>query len=126
MRVTIPNDLGSLVASRRRQLDMTQKELAMIIGKDQRTISKIENDPGKVALSTIMSVLNSLNLQINVLENQCIDIKSHPITAYSDPAGEDTAGTRSSAKVKRERVVAEIRNRKRPSVKKPRITTRKV
>ncbi len=66
MKMTTPNDVGHYIASTRKALRWSQQQLAKKIGKDQRFVSKLENDPSSVAFGTVMAVLKILDVQIDM------------------------------------------------------------
>lgn len=62
MNIKTPKDVGHHIASTRKALKWSQKELAVKIGKDQRFVSRLENDPSSVSFGTVLMVLNALNI----------------------------------------------------------------
>lgn len=57
-------DLSTLVLSRRRELSLTQAELATKAGIDTKQVSRLENGAHEPKLSTILSLLAALNVEI--------------------------------------------------------------
>lgn len=66
MKMTTPIDVGHYIASTRKALMWSQQQLAKKIGKDQRFVSKLENDPSGVAFGTVIAVLKVLDVQIDM------------------------------------------------------------
>lgn len=57
-------DLSTLVLSRRRELGLTQAELATKAGIDTKQVSRLENGAHEPKLSTILSLLAALDVEI--------------------------------------------------------------
>lgn len=62
MNIKTPKDVGHYIASTRKALKWSQTDLAVKIGKDQRFVSRLENDPSSVSFGTVLMVLNVLNI----------------------------------------------------------------
>lgn len=58
-----PLQLGSYLRRRRRQLGMTQEQLAAKISLQQRTVSQLETSAA-VRMSTVLSALAALDLEL--------------------------------------------------------------
>jgi len=65
--VRLPSQLGALIQSERLRRNMTQKQLASLIGKHQKTISAIENGNDGTKLDTLLSVIAVLDLDLQVI-----------------------------------------------------------
>jgi HTH-type transcriptional regulator / antitoxin HipB len=65
--VRLPSQLGALVQSVRLARGMTQQQLASLIGKQQKTISAIENGSAGTKLETLLSVIATLDLDLQVI-----------------------------------------------------------
>jgi HTH-type transcriptional regulator/antitoxin HipB len=63
-----PKQLGNVIQRTRRQLGLTQTQLANIAGLRQEKVSIIENGQDGAKLSTIFALLAALNLEITVGE----------------------------------------------------------
>ncbi|AWZ01968.1 antitoxin HipB [Rhodobiaceae bacterium] len=59
-----PEQLGQVLRNRRRNLELTQTDLAKKIGSYQKTISKIEAGQPGVKLQTIFDVIAALDIEI--------------------------------------------------------------
>ena len=58
---------GEIVRNRRKELNMSQNDLAMLIGKKRPYISRIENGED-IRLSNFALVASALNLSIQLIE----------------------------------------------------------
>jgi len=65
--VRLPSQLGALIQSERLRQNMTQQQLASLIGKHQKTISAIENGREGTKLDTLLSVIAVLDLDLQVI-----------------------------------------------------------
>lgn len=65
--IRLPNQLGTFVRSTRQERKMTQKQLASLIGKQQKTISAIETGSPGTKLGTLLSVIAMLDLDLQVM-----------------------------------------------------------
>ncbi len=61
-----PKQLGSALRQRRRSMKLTQGQLAGLIGLRQATISDVENGHEGSKLSTVLSMLAGLELEIHI------------------------------------------------------------
>jgi HTH-type transcriptional regulator / antitoxin HipB len=66
MIINLPSDLGSIIRDGRKRMGLTQKELALMVGSQQRTISIIENDPSNTALKKLVRICKVLGLSLKV------------------------------------------------------------
>jgi HTH-type transcriptional regulator/antitoxin HipB len=64
--IDIPEILGPLVRRRRRELGLTQEEVAGVAGTGVRFISDLETGKRSVQLDTLLKVLAALGLQLIV------------------------------------------------------------
>jgi HTH-type transcriptional regulator/antitoxin HipB len=64
--VRSPKSLGATLRRHRRQLKLTQAELAARAGIRQGTVSQVENGLETVKLQTLMHLLRALDLEITV------------------------------------------------------------
>lgn len=65
--VRLPSQLGALIQTARLRRNMTQQQLASLIGKQQKTISAIENGSEGTKLDTLLSVIAVLDLDLQVI-----------------------------------------------------------
>lgn len=63
-----PRQLANHVRLIRQKNQWTQSELAQKVGLKQSTISHFENNPDLTTLATLFKILQSLDLQMDVLE----------------------------------------------------------
>lgn len=64
--VRSPKTLGVALRRRRRQLELTQAQLAERAGIRQATVSQAENGLETVKLRTVMDLLRALDLEVTV------------------------------------------------------------
>ncbi len=65
--VRLPSQLGALIQSARLRHNMTQQQLASLIGKHQKTISAIENGSDGTKLDTLLRVIATLDLDLQIV-----------------------------------------------------------
>ncbi|MBB3955779.1 helix-turn-helix transcriptional regulator [Novosphingobium sediminicola] len=68
--VRLPNQLGALIRSARLGRNMTQQQLASLIGKQQKTISAIENGNDGTKLDTLLQVIAVLDLDLQIISRR--------------------------------------------------------
>jgi HTH-type transcriptional regulator/antitoxin HipB len=68
--VRLPRQLGAIIQSERLRQGLTQQELASLIGKQQKTISAIENGSDGTKLDTLLGVIAKLDLDIQIVPRQ--------------------------------------------------------
>lgn len=68
--VRLPSQLGSIIQSQRLRQGLTQSELANKTGTQQKTISAIENGSEGTKLDTLLSVIASLGLDMQIVPRQ--------------------------------------------------------
>lgn len=59
-----PKQLGELVSRRRRELKLTQSDLALAAGTGRRFISELENGKSSCELGKSLSVLSALGIAL--------------------------------------------------------------
>ncbi|MEO7121943.1 MAG: type II toxin-antitoxin system Y4mF family antitoxin [Lacisediminihabitans sp.] len=62
---TIAADLGRTIAQRRRELAVTQEDLAALAGVSVRFLSSLERGKPTVRLDTLVAVLDVLGLELH-------------------------------------------------------------
>jgi len=60
------NKLGNTIKERRKTLSITQRELAVLSGIGINTLTKIERGEANPSLKVILSILNTLGLEIEI------------------------------------------------------------
>ncbi|PQM27227.1 transcriptional regulator [Sphingopyxis lindanitolerans] len=65
--VRLPSQLGSIIQIERLRQGLTQSELASRTGTQQKTISSIENGSEGTKLDTLLSVIASLGLDMQIV-----------------------------------------------------------
>lgn len=66
MLIRSPKELAILATNQRKELGLTQTEVAGRVGLKQKTISAFENKPEHVTLSTAFLILSALQLDVRV------------------------------------------------------------
>lgn len=69
MKVNDSQQLGSIIRLRRKDLRLTQKDLALTSGTGTRFISDLEKGKQTCEIGKILIVLNSLGLRFNILNS---------------------------------------------------------
>ncbi len=59
-------NIGNIIKERRKTLSITQRELAALAGIGINTLTKIERGEANPSLKVIMSILNTLGLEIDI------------------------------------------------------------
>lgn len=60
------DDLGRSIAARRKELGLTQEELAALAGVSTRFLSSLEGGKPTARLSTVLAVLDALGLEVTI------------------------------------------------------------
>lgn len=68
MIIRSAKDLALHLNDKRKQLKMSQSEVADLVGLKQDTISKFENSPDNSRIDTLFRILSALNLNISLVE----------------------------------------------------------
>lgn len=63
----MPNSIGSIIRAKRKELKLTQAQLAELIGSDEYYISAIETGKRKPGSKFLVSLSNSLSIPIDSL-----------------------------------------------------------
>jgi y4mF family transcriptional regulator len=58
--------IGNIIKERRKQLDVNQQTLSDLAGVGLNTLVAIERGEGNPQLSTLLTVLNTLGLQLDI------------------------------------------------------------
>jgi len=59
--------VGAIVAARRKQLELTQTEVASKLGLSQNRLSVLESRPGTLTVDQLMALLNALGLEMRIV-----------------------------------------------------------
>jgi y4mF family transcriptional regulator len=62
----IVEELGNIIKERRKSLSVTQRELAALAGVGINTLTKIERGEANPSLKVVMSLLNTLGLEMDI------------------------------------------------------------
>ena len=80
MKIVSSRDIGRAVRRKRKQLGLTQAQLAQQFGSDQGWISRVENGKDTVGLGAALRLMNSLGLTLSV-DDQDAESQSKPASA---------------------------------------------
>ncbi len=70
MIISSAKNLASYLHDKRKQLKMSQSEVADLVGLKQDTISKFENSPDNSRIDTLFRILSALNLNLSLAEKE--------------------------------------------------------
>lgn len=70
MIISSAKDLALYLNDQRKQLKMSQSEVADLVGLKQDTISKFENSPDNSRINTLFRILSALNLNMSLVEKE--------------------------------------------------------
>ena len=68
MNVTTPNQIGAILASRRKQLYLSQAQVAARVGLSQNRLSVLEKNSATLTAKQMIALLNVLGLDLAVNE----------------------------------------------------------
>jgi HTH-type transcriptional regulator / antitoxin HipB len=68
MNVTTPNQIGAILAARRKQLDLSQAQVAARVGLSQNRLSVLEKNSATLTAKQMIALLNVLGLDLSVNE----------------------------------------------------------
>lgn len=66
MNITSPNQIGAIIAARRKQLGLSQAELATRVGLSQNRLSVLEKNSGTLTARQLVVLLNALGLDLAI------------------------------------------------------------
>lgn len=66
--ITHANQVGALLASRRKALKLSQTEVASRIALSQNRLSELESDAGTLTVAQLLRLLNVLGLEAQIVE----------------------------------------------------------
>lgn len=72
MNITRPEQLSNLIKTYRKEQNITQTEIAKLVGLRVATISDFENKPESCKLATFFKILAALQLQIDITPREQI------------------------------------------------------
>lgn len=70
MRITMIDQARAILSARRKQLRMTQAELASRMGLSQNRVSVLESDPSTMSFKQLHSLLAALGLEMSISEKK--------------------------------------------------------
>jgi HTH-type transcriptional regulator/antitoxin HipB len=68
--ITEENQVGALLASRRKALKLSQTDVATRIALSQNRLSELERDPGTLTVAQLLALLNVLELDLQIGERR--------------------------------------------------------
>jgi HTH-type transcriptional regulator / antitoxin HipB len=68
MNVTTPTQIGAILAARRKQLDLSQAQVAARVGLSQNRLSVLEKNSATLTAKQLMALLNVLGLDLALNE----------------------------------------------------------
>jgi len=66
--VTTPAQIGSILASQRKHLKMSQAQVAARVGLSQNRLSVLETNPAALTAKQLLALLNVLGLELAIEE----------------------------------------------------------
>ncbi len=66
MIINSVKELALYLTDKRKQLKMSQSDVAELVGLKQDTISKFENKPDNSRIDTLFRILSALSIDINI------------------------------------------------------------
>ena len=68
--IATPAHIGTILASRRKHLKLSQAEVAQRIGLSQNRLSVLESDPSSLTSKQLLALLNVLGLEMTLGERK--------------------------------------------------------
>jgi len=69
-RLVTPDQLGQLLAARRKALKLSQGQLAERVGISQNRLSELETDPARLTFDRLLELTNALGLELTLQEKE--------------------------------------------------------
>jgi len=66
--ITTATQLGAILAGQRKQLDLTQSDVAKRLGVGQNRLSQLEARPETLTVEQLLALINMLGLEMRVAE----------------------------------------------------------
>ena len=66
MNITAPNQIGAILASRRKQLGLSQADVAARVGLSQNRLSVLEKNSATLTARQMVALLNALGLDLAI------------------------------------------------------------
>lgn len=64
--ITGTTQIGALLSARRKQLDLTQEQVASRVGLSQNRLSVLESRPESLTVGQLLALLNVLGLEMHI------------------------------------------------------------
>ena len=74
--VTTTTQVGATLSARRKQLKLTQEQVASRVGLSQNRLSVLESRPGTLTLDQLIALLNVLGLEMRIEERSAAKAKA--------------------------------------------------
>ena len=87
MKFRSPKELGALVRSRRKELELTQQQLAEKTGVQRLWIIQFEAGKPTVELGLVLRTIKALNMQLSAINNEELNLPDVDLDNLID--GED-------------------------------------
>jgi HTH-type transcriptional regulator/antitoxin HipB len=68
MLITTTPQIGAILQSRRKSLDLTQEQVASRLGLSQNRLSVLESRPATLTVEQLLALLNILGLEMRIAE----------------------------------------------------------
>lgn len=81
--------LGQLLKSARKRMDLNQLELGARVGLSQARISQMEREPHTIAVDQLLALMSVLNLELMVQDRFTDDMTVTPKTVVPGDPGND-------------------------------------
>ena len=104
MNITItPNDIAALAQKVRKELPMTQQELADAVGVSRDWVMTFEKNPGPASFDLVLKVCRKLNIALEISSDNLV---FHPLT--QNIVQKTLRGKRQEMKMSQEKLAEEI------------------
>lgn len=81
--------LGQLLKSARKRMNLNQLELGARVGLSQARISQMEREPHTIAVDQLLALMSVLNLELVVQDRLTADITATPKTVTPGDPGKE-------------------------------------
>jgi HTH-type transcriptional regulator/antitoxin HipB len=81
--------LGQLLKSARKRMNLNQLELGARVGLSQARISQMEREPHTIAVDQLLTLMSVLNLELMVQERLTVDLTATPKTVVPGDPGKE-------------------------------------
>ncbi len=71
--IPTPDQLPAVLRSMRKERGLTQKEAALGCGLLPKTVSLLENDPGRCSVENLFKLISFLNSELHIMDKRDLD-----------------------------------------------------